>query len=240
MNLILLFDEDFNVDSSLNDKVVVIRGRRLQHINSVHRAKVGDQLSVGKLNGLIGRGTVRSINEQQAVLEVCLDQQPPAPLPLTLILALPRPQMLKRTIQTIATMGVKRLILINSNRVEKSFWQTPVLNPESLHEHLLLGLEQAKDTQLPRIEFYKRFRPFIEDAAAEIIGDSRALVAHPGPYPDCPHKISEATTLAVGPEGGFVPYEIERFEEAGFSPISLGDRILKVETAIPVLLAKLF
>lgn len=235
MNLILLFDHDF-----VTPQQVVLRDRRFQHIKQVHRAELGDTLGVGKLNGKIGLGEVTRITDQEIELQISLDKEPPAALPINLILALPRPQMLKRTLQTIATMGVKTLHLINSNRVEKSFWQTPQLQEEKVLEELTLGLEQAKDTVLPHIEYHKRFRPFIEDIAPQLAENSKALVAHPGPYPECPQKQQEAITLAVGPEGGFVDFEIEKFEAAGFKPISLGERILRVETAIPVLLAKLF
>ncbi|WP_178101944.1 16S rRNA (uracil(1498)-N(3))-methyltransferase, partial [Pseudomonas yangonensis] len=85
-----------------------------------------------------------SLDAEHAELQVSLDQPPPAKLPLTLILALPRPKMLKRVLQTVSAMGVPRLVLVNSYRVEKSFWQTPFLDPEALREQLILGLEQAR------------------------------------------------------------------------------------------------
>lgn len=235
MNLILLFDDDF-----IDPQRVILRDRRFQHIKQIHRAEPGDTLGVGQLNGLIGQGEIIRLTDEAVELQVTLDKQPPTVLPINLILALPRPQMLKRTLQTIATMGVKTLHLIHSNRVEKSFWQTPQLQEDKVLEELLLGLEQAKDTTLPHIEYHKRFRPFVEDIAPQLAKNSKALVAHPGPYPECPQKQQQAITLAVGPEGGFVDYEIEKFTAAGFEPISLGERILRVETAIPVLLAKLF
>ena len=95
--------------------------------------------------------------------------------------------MLRRSLQTIAAMGVKTLYLINSSRVEKSFWQTPLLAPEALEEQLLLGLEQAKDTLMPEIHLRKLFKPFVEDELAEIIKGSQALVAHPITRRALPH-----------------------------------------------------
>jgi len=69
----------------------------------------------------MGTGTIVQLDKEQATLTLDLSQDPPPPIPLTMLLALPRPKMLRRTLQTIATMGVKTLYLINSSRVEKSF-----------------------------------------------------------------------------------------------------------------------
>ncbi len=140
-----------------------ITDRRLQHLNTVNKASAGQTLRAGLLGGLQGHATLLSINEDAAELQVDLANPPPAKLPITLLLALPRPKMLRRTLQTIASMGVAKLVLINSYRVEKSFWQTPFLQPEALHEQLILGLEQARDTVLPEIILAKRFKPFVED-----------------------------------------------------------------------------
>ena len=235
MNLLLLEDADFVAADR-----AVLSGRRLKHLHEVHGAESGDTLRVGRLGGLMGRGTLLALDEQHAELHVELDQPPPAKLPLTLLLALPRPKMLKRVLQTVVAMGVPHLVLLNSYRVEKSFWQTPFLEPEAIREQLLLGLEQARDTVLPEVSIEKRFKPFVEDRLPAISADTLGLVGHPGDYPACPRAVSEPVTLAIGPEGGWIPYEVDKLQEAGLAPVQLGERILRVETAVPALLARLF
>ena len=69
---------------------------------------------------------------------------------------------------------------------------------------------------------------------------TRGLVGHPGDYPPCPRGLDEAVTLAIGPEGGWIPYEIDLLANAGLQPVQLGARILRVETAVTALLARLF
>lgn len=235
MNLLLLRDEDFvSVDR------VQLRGRRLQHLLQVHQAQVGDCLKVGRLAGLMGQGELLSLSAEHAELRVQLDQCPPVKLPLTLLLAMPRPKMLRRILQHGATLGVTEIILLNSYRVEKSFWQTPFLQPEQIEENLVLGLEQARDTVLPRVRIEKRFKPFVEDQLPGLIKETLALVAHPGQYPACPRAVTQPVTLAVGPEGGWIPYEIDKLVEAGFQPVQLGERILRVETAVTALIGRLF
>lgn len=239
MNLLLL-----SADYFLNDDTARVSGRQARHIIDVHRAELGQNLRVGLENGCHGQAIVTDLRPDSVTLShITLDQAPPQPLPLTLLLAMPRPKMLRRLLQTVATMGVKKLVLHNAARVEKSFWQTPFLQPESVHEQFVLGLEQARDTLLPELIIEKRFRPFVEDRLAALLTDNtRALVAHPYDAAPCPVGLAadQPVALAIGPEGGYVPFEIDLLKAQGFRAVSLGERILRVETAVPVALARLF
>lgn len=235
MNLLLLEQADFIAADR-----VVLADRRFTHMQEIHRVAVGDTLRVGQINGLMGQASVVRLEGHEAELQVSFDQQPPAKLPLTLILAVPRPKMLRRLFQTIATLGVPRLILLNSYKVEKSFWQTPFLTPEAIRENLILGLEQARDTVLPEIIIEKRFKPFVEDRLPAIAADTLGLVGHPGDYPACPRAVQQPVTLAIGPEGGWIPYEVDLLAKAGLQPVQLGARILRVETAVTALLSRIF
>ncbi len=235
MNLLLLEDGDFIAADRVR-----LDGRRLTHLHEVHRAESGDTLRVGRLGGEMGRGQLLQLDADSAELQVSFDQPPPAKLPLTLLLALPRPKMLKRVLQSVAAMGVPRLILLNSYRVEKSFWQTPFLEPAAIREQLVLGLEQARDTVLPEVIVEKRFKPFVEDRLPQLAAGTLGLVGHPGLYPACPRTVEQPVTLAIGPEGGWIPYEVDKLAEAGLQPVQLGERILRVETAVTALLARLF
>lgn len=235
MNLALLFAEDFTADSR-----AVLTGRRLAHLNSVLKAAEGDLVPVGLVNGDIGTGRVLQLTDTVATLQVELAEPPPPPLPLTLVLAMPRPKMFRRVLQTCATLGAKDIWLINSYKVEKSFWQTPWLSEENLRENMTLGLEQARDTVMPRVHIRKLFKPFVEDELPALLKNTRALVAHPGTDTPCPAHINEPATLCIGPEGGFIPYEVEKLVEAGCEAVHLGRRILRVETAVPVLISRLF
>ncbi len=235
MNLALLFDEDFVAPDR-----AVLTGRRLTHLHSVLKVRPGDHIPVGRAGGLMGTGEVVRLTETEAELRVALDQQPPPALPLTLILSMPRPKMFRRVLQTCASLGVKDLWLINSYKVEKSFWQTPWLSEDNLRENLTLGLEQAKDTLMPTVHIRKLFKPFVEDELPGILAGKRALVAHPGTPTPCPVHLEESAVLCIGPEGGFTPYEVGKLEEAGCEGVHLGPRILRVETAVPVLISRLF
>lgn len=236
MNLILLFKDDFLNGSGK----VRISGRRLKHVLEVHRACAGDELCVGISGGQIGRGKITHLTNEHLEMDVRLSIAPPPALPVTLVLALPRPKVLRRTLTAASSMGVKKIILINSYRVEKSFWQSPALVKESIERQLVLGLEQARDTVMPEVMTKPLFKPFVEDELPAIIRDTTALLAHPQASASCPRGLEVRVTLVVGPEGGFIPYEIEKLTACGFIPVKMGERTLSVESAVPALLARLF
>ena len=235
MNLILLTPEDF-----LTPHRVALTDRRLEHIRKVIRPQIGDCLSCGLINGKMGKGTLVSLSRQGAELEVLLDQDPPPPLPLTLVLALPRPKMLKRIMATVTSLGVKKIYLINSRRVEKSFWQSGFSDDKKLFRYMALGLEQARDTSLPNLHIKRYFAPFVKDELPGIARDGLKILAHPKTDRVCPAGINEPATLVIGPEGGFIDQEVDTLAEIGFAPHSIGPRILKVETAVTHLISRLY
>jgi RsmE family RNA methyltransferase len=195
---------------------------------------------VGQLGGLTGAGEILAIDEQAALLAVSLVEQPPQKLPLSLVLALPRPKMLRRILRTTAELGVSELHLINSYRVEKSYWQTPVLTPASVQEYLLQGLEQSRDTVLPAIHTHPRFKPFVEDVLPTMLVGTCGLLAHPGQHPPCPRNVNGEHLVVIGPEGGFIPYEVDALQAAGCNIVTLGPRVLRVETAVTHIIGRLF
>lgn len=234
MNLILLSAND-----TIANGRVVLSDRRARHIVSVLRSRVGDRLRVGKLQGNMGWSRVLDINGTGVELELELIESPPPPSSVTLILALPRPKVLKRLLVMLTTLGVKHLVLVNSWRVDKSYWNSPVLEEQNLHNYLCLGLEQARDTILPRVEQRRLFKPFVEDELNTLCGARERLLAHPGGAEGWPHAGAGERVLFIGPEGGLIPYEVSMLEERGFKPFSIGARILHVETAVVACLARL-
>jgi len=232
MNLVLLHDTDF-----IAPDVARLTGRRYEHITRVHRVVAGDTLVAGVENGRVGEGTIVRIDGDAIEMRVALDRDPPRALPLTLIVALPRPKVLNRVIASATSMGVKRIHLINAWRVEKSYWSSPRLAPENFRAQAIAGLEQARDTVMPVIETHRFFRRFVEELPPD---DTLRLVAHPHSSDECPRDIDAPATLAIGPEGGFIAEEIASFERAGFRVVTIGERILRVETAVAAVIARLF
>lgn len=239
MNIVLLHPEDLTSPHHAR-----IEGRRLRHIQEIHRAKVGDDLKVGLLGGQMGVGHILSLSEDALEMECEFTQAPPPKKPWTLVVALPRPKVLNRLIASATSLGFKEIILLNAWKVEKSYWKSPRMTPENLQAQCILGLEQARDTVLPTIRIERFFRAFAEKDMKELAQNSNCLLAHPGietqhpPQHQAQHPAprsnlqTPSTTLAVGPEGGWIDAELTSFLEAGFQPTQLGERILRTETAV--------
>lgn len=238
MNIILIDPAE------VKNNRVTLRDRRSEHIRNVLGGACGDTLRTGLINGPMGTSTIIGITAEAVQLET--NHNGPAPKrPATdLILALPRPIMLKRIFSQAATFGVRKIYLINASRVEKSFFSASLLAENNYYPLLLHGLEQAVDTMVPEVSIHKRFRPFVEDLLPQAIDDCPVrLAAHPGPFPSLAQTVSlpliKRAAIAIGPEGGWVDFEIEKFRSAGFQPFSMGPRILRVDSAVPALLAQL-
>ncbi len=234
MNLIIIEKKDY-----IDKDIIRLKNRRFEHIINIHKAKKGDNLRVGELNEKIGQGTVINLTSDYIDLLVDLTDDPPRASNIQIVLAMPRPKVFKRIIMDLTTMGVKKIYVIKTWKVEKSFFNSPVLSEANLKETMLLGLEQGKDTMLPKLEIKKLFRPFVEDEIPDIIYNTKAIVAHPTEEKECPRNIDDNITLLIGPEGGLIPFEIDLLKSQGFETVTLGNRILRVETVIPYIIGRL-
>ncbi|MGA9524174.1 MAG: 16S rRNA (uracil(1498)-N(3))-methyltransferase [Myxococcaceae bacterium] len=235
MNLLLL-----SPDEVLDDCTVHLTGRRARHAHEVLRAAAGDVLRVGVRGGRVGTGEVLEQSRELLRLRVQLEADPPPRAKLDVLLAIPRPKQLKRVIPALTSLGVDTVVLVNAARVEKSYFDSKVLAPDFLDELITLGLEQARDTIPPRVLIRERFRPFVEDELDRVFGATpHRWLAHPvvdrGPEALPRPGPNDRVVLAIGPEGGWVPFELELLQQRGFLPFSLGPRILRTETAVPLL-----
>ena len=243
MNLILFEPSEISADLSVH-----LDDRRSRHIINVLGSQPGARLKAGIINGPVGSAEIISItkDKKRAAVILRFSAEGPVPQPpfCDLILGLVRPIMLKKILAQAASLGVGRIFLINANRVEKSFFSANLLKDERYRTYLIEGLEQAKDTCLPQVSIHERFRPFVEDFMPAIAHTySRMLVAHPEAGQGLKQAVDPATggrkLLAVGPEGGWVDFEIDKFIEQDFVPISMGERVLRTDTAVVALLAQL-
>jgi RsmE family RNA methyltransferase len=144
----------------------------------------------------------------------------------------------------MTALGVAHIILINSYRSQKSYWQSPMLG--RLDEFVLEGLQQSVDTIAPSITLEKRFKPFVEDKLPRLLTDidEQAIVAHPYGALSLSAYLQRASTdslpkmVFIGSEGGWIDYEIELLAAQGCQALTIGSRILRTEAAVNVIVGQ--
>ena len=236
MNLILLDAAELCEDGTAR-----LQGRRAAHVLEVLRPAIGGKLQVGVVGGRLGSAEVAALGEREVVLRVALDREPPPRAPVDLLLAMPRPKILRKVLHAAASMGIARVVLLGSYRVEKSYFATPLLAPAALDAELRLGLEQGRDTVPPEVTTRRFFKPFVEDELDGTFPGAQRLLAEPSARRRLEEVAPSATraVVAIGPEGGWTRYEADELMRRGFASFTVGPRVLRVDAAVPYIVGQL-
>ena len=240
----ILFEKDEIVDG-----IATFGGERAEHVMNVLHGEVGQILKTGEIGGFIGTGVITgitcppsSVSSPEITVACSHDKRSLRPW-VDLILAPPRPRVMKRLLPQLSTMGVGRILLVGAKKVEKDFWGATLLKPENYRPLLIDGLMQAGTSILPTLETRRNFRKFVKEELDTLWPEAKRIVAHPydgNRTIEQPERSNNrAILLAVGPEGGWTDEEVTLLEEHGFARYSLGSRILRTDTATIALLAQL-
>lgn len=236
MNRILM--ESAEVDA---DGRVTLTDRRAGHIAGVLKPVIGQALRIGLLDGPVGEGTVCAVEAGGVTLRCRFESAAPPPSGLNLLLALPRPKVLKRLWAPLASLGLDRILLTNAAKVERHY-DTHWLGEPGYRPLLIEGLQQAGLTRLPVISVHRRLRPLMEDELEARVPDALRLVAHPaadGGMGRVALTNARPVLLAVGPEGGWDAFELKLLAAQGFKHVSLAGGPLRSDVACIALLAVL-
>jgi RsmE family RNA methyltransferase len=225
-------------DEVASDGVAVIGGRRAQHVLSILKAAPGRRLRAGIVNGASGEAEVLAVSNGSVRVR-CVFDSPGAETGtgMILMLALPRPKVLKRLWAPLASLGVDRVFLTNAARVERDYFDTHWILPEHFGPLLREGLEQSCRTRLPEVSVCRRLRPFVEDELPRLCPGAVRLMADPAGAFKIPGDGGSGTVLAVGPEGGWTDFERALLADNGFSTVSLGPHPLRTDVACMALIA---
>lgn len=236
MNLLLVDPAELRADATCT-----ISDRRAQHLRTVLGVEVGSTVRAGLVGGAVGTAEVIVDSGSAFTLRLHLTERPPPPLDVELVLAVPRPKVITRTIEIASSFAVRRIDLTNAWRVDKSYLRSPRLDPGALALAAWFGAEQGATTHLPQITLHDRLMAlFDERFPGAPPANTLRLVAHPGAPPiETAVTARMPTVLAIGPEGGWIERELDTFVQRGFVPVSLGAPILRVEAAVASALGQL-
>ena len=236
MNLILLEPGELGGAS-----IVTLTGPRADHLRQVLHVAPGHEVRVGVLDGPRGIARVESISGDMIALRCTLDAETPPRPPVDLLLAVPRPKVMRRLWAQIAALGAGQIILTNAEKVERNYFDTHILSPETYRPLLIEGLQQSRDTRLPAVSIHRQFKPLIEDQLDGLFGDGLRIVADPSATVSLGDVGRESgdqrILLAIGPEGGWNRFELGLLESRGFRKAGMGPRTLRTDTACVAALA---
>lgn len=243
MNLLLIETSELSAGGDVR-----LAGTRARHIVEVLKAAEGDSLRAGVIDGALGTAIVQEIRGEEVRLHCRFDGETPRRPSVDLLLALPRPKVMRRLWAQLAALGVGRVLLTNAGRVERNYFDTHWLSPDTYRPLLIEGLQQARDTRLPEVTIHRQFRVLIEDQLGVPAVNEIRVRADPGVHDSiravvqAREKTDDSVTrprllLAIGPEGGWNEFERQLLEAHGFQPVAMGARTLRSDTACVALLA---
>ncbi len=185
---------------------------RAQHLLKVLRRAPGDTFVAGLVNGPLGTATLLAAPPTGLALAFTPAQEPPPLPPITLLVGLPRPQTARDLLRDATTLGVSSIHFVATERSDPNYAASSLWTSGEYRRHLLAGAAQACDTRLPEVTW-------THTLASALSLDSRLST------PD------GSLTLALGPERGWGPADRDQLRAAGFTLCSLGQRVLRLETA---------
>jgi RsmE family RNA methyltransferase len=234
LNLILLESHEVAADGH-----VTLSGARARHLLTVLGVTPDRSVRLGLIEGPLGIGTVTSATGSTVTLRCAFEPAAPPRPRVDLLLALPRPKVMNRLWAQLAAIGVGQIILTNAERVERPYFDTHVITPEHYRPLLIEGLQQARDTRLPRVSVHRQFRVLIEDQMDALFPGADRIVADASPAQPMQSVVrahDARVLLAIGPEGGWNGFELDLLRAHGFQPVSMGPRTLRSDTACIALL----
>jgi RsmE family RNA methyltransferase len=236
VNLILLRPNELGAGGAAR-----LSDDRAEHLLRVLKVAPGHQVRVGLLEGPIGVATVTSVIDRTVELRCDIDGETPPRPSVDVLLALPRPKVMRRLWAQLAALGVGQVILTNAARVERNYFDTHVLSAACYEPLLIEGLQQARDTRMPLVSVHRQFKVLVEDDLDALFEHGVRLVAHPAEGQSVSAAAREdarqRVLLAIGPEGGWNSFELQLLQAHGFQAVEMGRRTLRSDTACVALLA---
>lgn len=214
----------FHTPDALTPGEYVLSGPEAHHLTTVRRFGPGDTVVLFNGDGFEYAAEIISTGRRQATLNVLRAEAVSRELPfeLTIAAAMPKGDRGDFLIEKLVELGVSRFVPLHTDR-------TVVQPRESrlakLHQAVIEASKQCGRNVLMHIDEPTRWSDFLKTAQA-----GQRLILHPNGDPLL-SRDSAPVTFAIGPEGGFTDEELNAAITSGWVQVSLGPRILRVETA---------
>ena len=223
----------FFIDSPFEGSQIELSDDQAHHVANVMRANVGDALTLFDAGGNEYLTEITAKSKKRVTVKKVSSSRPERKLnrDITIVVALPKGDRQKFLIEKLVELGVQRLVPLNTAR-----------SVAQVNEKVLGRLKKQiiEATKQCRRSYLMEVMPAVSVAQAIAMPDNDPntsfFVAHP--YTDqnlasVKQRVIDSKSIGwlIGPEGGFSQDEFTSMVEAGWSPVSFGEIILRVETA---------
>jgi 16S rRNA (uracil1498-N3)-methyltransferase len=229
-----------------------LHGDQAQHLSRVLRAEPGMEFDV-VAGGHAWLARIVSIDRDSVHFALLHELESAPALPVTLLLSVFKFDRMEWAIEKAVELGCSRIVPVLAERTEKHLAQAAAKRVDRWRRLSLEAAKQSRRSDLPEIAEPDRLTTILATdkpatppehlSAKDAAGPLRILLSETEedqPLLRVLQKSADAAsriTLAVGPEGGWTAAEIALFMHAGWQSVSLGPRILRVETAVIAALA---
>jgi 16S rRNA (uracil1498-N3)-methyltransferase len=210
-----------------NGNTAALTGDHAIHLRRVLRAEIGQEFDISTGTS-VRRGTITSISEKR--VEFALGEEKPiAPAPdVALVLAIFKFDRMEWAIEKCTELGVTRIIPIVAQRTDSHLAAAAAKRRERWQRIALQASEQSRRPGPPEIAAPAKLKEFASGTGPCIVlAESENNTRLRDALRSCPSDL----TLAIGPEGGWTADELQWFRDSGWTAASLGDTILRAETA---------
>ncbi|MGL4512141.1 MAG: RsmE family RNA methyltransferase [Lacipirellulaceae bacterium] len=227
--------ERFATDGPIEGDGATLSGPEAHHLLHVMRLGVGDRVTLVDGSGAEFLADVESATRRDVRLAIVERTEADRELPDDLVLgvALPKGDRQKVLVEKLTELGVTRLVPLATERSVAVAGEGAL---DKLRRAVIEASKQCRRNRWMRVEPPRPLGAFLDDP----LGDGSAplrLIAHPQVTPLGPLASCVPAAVAIGPEGGFTDAEVDAAAAAGWRAVSLGPRVLRVETAAIALAA---
>jgi 16S rRNA (uracil1498-N3)-methyltransferase len=207
----------------------VLTGAHAEHLSRVLRARIGQEFDITADNE-VRRGRITAIAQDRVEFELGAEVPAPILVPITLILSIFKFDRMDWAIEKCTELGVARIIPVIARRTEAHLAAAASKRVERWRRIALQAAEQSRRISPPEVS-----PPLKLKEATALPGSTRILLSEieaEGMLKDVLQSHSrDGVVLAFGPEGGWTDEELKLFQESGWLSASLGNTILRTETA---------
>jgi 16S rRNA (uracil1498-N3)-methyltransferase len=211
------------------------------HLAKVLRARSGDEVVLFNGDGREFTGAVEKVQGSRVSASIGaarnIDRE--SPFQLTLVQCVPRGDRMDFIVQKATELGVVRIIPVLSRRSVVRLDENQAASKQAHWRGVAVSAcEQCGRNRLPSVAAPQPLLNYLGALGHATADESLRLVLEPEPEQGTARSTDVASLqavsraeIAIGPEGGFAPEELEAFDLSAFSRLALGPRVLRTETA---------